>query len=141
MTELARYELTIGAPPEVVYELLTERAGLLEWLAVEAEIEPRPGGRVAWTHANGQRVAGRILEIDPPHRLSFTYGWEGNAAVGPGQTVVEIELTEPARDHTLLRLVHRDLPESERDAHLSGWAYFLGRLSELAGARHDAPRP
>jgi uncharacterized protein YndB with AHSA1/START domain len=34
----------------------------------------------------GEIMLGEFTEIDPPHRLAFTFGWEGNApgALEPG---------------------------------------------------------
>jgi uncharacterized protein YndB with AHSA1/START domain len=133
VTELLHYEIEIAAPVGVVYELLTEADGLLEWIAVEATVDARPGGVITWTHANGATVVGECVEIEPPWRLVFTYGWEADAAVGPGSTLVEITLTELGAAATRLRLVHRDLPDDEqRRSHLEGWRHFLERLDEVA---------
>ena len=132
---LLTYELQIDAPVELVFELLTDAAALLQWIAVEAESDPHPGGELTWTHANGQVVAGQYIEVRRPERLVFTYGWESNELVGPGATRVEIDLERLDPDATLLRLVHRGLPESEIDAHLGGWQHFLAELARLASQK------
>ncbi len=44
MTDLIERELTLPAPPEAVWEALTDPDWLREWLADEAELQLRPGG-------------------------------------------------------------------------------------------------
>ena len=134
---LLSYELTIEAPAEAVFDLLTEPAGLLKWIAVEAETDPRPGGRLTWTHANGQIVTGQYLEVQRPERIVFSYGWEANAKVGPGSTQVEIELEQLGQHSTRLHLAHRGLPAEEETSHLEGWRYFLGELASTAQATSE----
>ena len=114
---------------------LTSADGLLEWIAIDAETDPRPGGQLTWTHANGQVVSGRYIDVRRPRRLVFTYGWESNEAVGPGATRVEIDLERISDDSTRLRLAHYELPEAEIEAHLDGWRYFLDLLADRAGQR------
>jgi uncharacterized protein YndB with AHSA1/START domain len=127
---LASYELTIRASPEAVWPLLTTAEGLVRWVGPDAAADPVPDGELRWTHPNGATVIGRFLELIPHRRVVFTYGWEDERyGVGPGATTVEIDLVE--RDGaTVLRLLHRGLPPAAIDAHLHGWAYFLGRLRD-----------
>ena len=98
-------------------------------MGAEATIDPRPGG-VFRLDVDGTHIAsGRIEEVDPPHRVVLTFGWEGNAGVPPGSTRVEITL-EPEGSQTLLRLRHTGLPsEAERDSHGQGWAGYLASLA------------
>ena len=138
---IVEYAVPIDAPPAVVFSLLTEPAGLTQWLAAEAQVEPREGGIVSWTHEDGTTVRGDVLAVDPPHRLAFTYGWDGSASVGPGTTVVEILLEAAGPGRTLLHLTHRHLPGGERDRHLAGWRHFIGRLVVVAGSPGAAQTP
>ncbi len=127
---LASYELTIAAPPEAVWPLLTTAEGLVRWVGPEAVAVAVPDGELRWTHPDGATVIGRFLELVPHRRVVFTYGWEaGTFGVGPGSTTVEIDLVEQD-GATLLRLVHRGLPPEAVRPHLHGWAYFLGRLAQ-----------
>lgn len=131
MNEL-RHEVTIDASPEVVYRHLTEREGLLRWMAVEATVEAVPGGKLSWTHENGARMIGSFVELEPPTRVVFRYGWEGDRmGVPPASTTVEVTLRSDAGS-TRLTLVHRDLPTEVSADHRAGWEHFLGRLAELA---------
>jgi uncharacterized protein YndB with AHSA1/START domain len=128
------HEIHIEAPADLVFAMLTESSLLLEWLAVEARVEARPGGVLRWVHANGDVVLGRFVELDPPRRVVFTYGWEQptDRGVPPESTTVEITLDEVAGG-TTLRLQHRGLPGPVAESHRHGWIHFLRQLRARAG--------
>lgn len=133
MTEL-RYEITIEASPEVVFRHLTEREGLLAWMAVDATVDPVPGGALTWTHENGATMVGRFVELEPPRRVVFRYGWEGDRmGLAPEASTVEVTLS-PVDGATRLQLSHRDLPTDSAPDHREGWQYFLGRLADVGRA-------
>lgn len=129
MTDL-RYEITIHASVDVVYRHLTEREGLLRWIGVEASAQPEPGGKLTWTHENGATMIGRFIELEPPSRVVFAYGWKDDLmGVPPESTIVEIHLHEEAT-HTLLRLTHKGLSDDNANDHETGWDYFLTKLDK-----------
>ena len=81
-------------------------------MGIDAELEPQPGGMYWCDVIPGHIAAGEFVELDPPHRLVFTWGWEkSDGADGdrPGTSTIEVELT-PEGDGTLLHFMHRDLP-------------------------------
>jgi uncharacterized protein YndB with AHSA1/START domain len=133
--------ITIEASPETVYRLLTDGREYVKWKGERADLEPRPGGMFRVIFANKTDiVAGRFVELVPPRRVVFTWGWEGNEHVPPGSSTVEIEL-ERAGSGTRVRLVHRDLPVPAIAKHAEGWDYFLPRLitaAEGSDARSDS---
>lgn len=132
---LASHEITINAPIAVVWAHLTTAAGLIRWVGPHATVDPVPGGVLRWTHPNGATVVGRFVELVPPRRLVFTYGWaDGRMGVPPESTTVEIDLVENVGT-TTVRLVHHGLPPKTVDEHVRGWAYFLGELSNAVSAR------
>jgi uncharacterized protein YndB with AHSA1/START domain len=132
--KLAFHEVTINAPIEVVWAHLTTAEGLVRWVGPQATADPVPGGVLRWTHPNGASVVGRFVELDPPRRLVFTYGWaEGLMGVPPESTTVEIDLVED-EGATTLRLVHHGLPPAVVGDHQRGWSYFLGELSRVVPA-------
>ena len=135
---LVDYEIDLRAEMAVVYHHLTDAAALLTWIATDAVSEPAVGGQVRWVLPNGATMAGRYLELQPPRRLVFSYGWEGDLmGVPPESTVVEIDL-EPIQDGCRLILRHRLLPDDAADLHRQGWDYFLRRLAarwETSGSR------
>jgi uncharacterized protein YndB with AHSA1/START domain len=111
-------------------------------LAVEATLDPRPGGVCHQVHDGGEdhdagpyNMRGEFVEVSPPDRVVFTWGFT-NADVGvpPGSSTVEVTLTRDGSG-TLLRLVHRGLPESELASHAGGWTLMLERLREAVTTR------
>jgi len=132
---LARHEVAIHAPIEVVWAHLTTAEGLMRWVGPAASAEAVPGGALRWTHPDGSTVVGRFVELNPPHRLVFTYGWDGDLmGVPPESTTVEITLSETAGS-TTLSLEHHGLAPAVADAHEQGWAYFLAVLSDVLAGR------
>jgi uncharacterized protein YndB with AHSA1/START domain len=103
MTDLIERELTLPAPPEAVWEALTDPGWLREWLADEAELELRPGGDARFRIGADTRT-GWVEEARPPvdgavGRLAFWWEQDGE----PASRVV-LELT-PTADGTRLRVV------------------------------------
>jgi uncharacterized protein YndB with AHSA1/START domain len=120
----------IAASPATVFSYLTDPKKFAAWMGIGAELEPRPGGRYR-INVDGEHFAtGVYQEVEPPHRLVMTWGWENHERVPPGSTTVEITLT-PVGAGTILRLRHRGLPdENERRLHRGGWEMYLGQLAE-----------
>jgi uncharacterized protein YndB with AHSA1/START domain len=137
-TETAVYERTIAidASPETVWEFLVDPQKVMRWMGIDAELDPQPGGiyRVSVISAN-DTARGEFVEVDRPHRIVFTWGWDGNEALPPGSSTVEAELT-PEGKGTSLRFVHRDLSPEQAASHATGWDHYLERL-EIAAAGGD----
>ncbi len=129
-------EIRIEAEPETVYDFFVDQDKMIQWMGRKAELEARPGGTFH-VDLNGKHVEhGEYLELDPPHRVVFSFGWEGDTSVvKPGASTVEVTFT-PDADGTLMRFEHRDLPEESRESHGHGWDHYLERL-QIAGAGGD----
>lgn len=139
--KLARRSVVIDAPAELVYELLTDPELFVQWMAPVAEIDARPGGRIRWTHPNGDSCSGQFVDLVAPRRIVFTYGWERpDVEIPPGSTTVEITL-HPHPGGTELRLVHRGLSGPMADAHAGGWTHYLDRLAACAEGQDPGPDP
>jgi uncharacterized protein YndB with AHSA1/START domain len=137
-TDTAVYERTIAidASPETVWEFFVDPEKLMRWKGIDVELDPRAGGTYYCEVIPGHKARGEYLELDKPHRLVFTWGWEGQEGVPPGSSTIEVELTA-AGDGTSLRFVHKDLPSAEAVAsHAEGWNHYLPRL-EVAAAGGD----
>jgi uncharacterized protein YndB with AHSA1/START domain len=64
--------------PETVFRYFTDPARMVQWKGIGATLEARPGG-VYRVDINGRDVIrGRYVEVDPPRRVVFTFGWEAN---------------------------------------------------------------
>jgi uncharacterized protein YndB with AHSA1/START domain len=136
-TSAIEREVRIEANPETIFPFFTDPDLFGRW-GGSATLDPRPGG-IFRMDVDGKHIArGEYLTLDPPHRVVFTWGWEADgSAVPPGSSTVEITLT-PDGEHTIVRLVHRDLPSKESaDSHGAGWEHYLERL-RIVGAGGDA---
>ena len=131
--KLANATIDIAADRGAVFELFTTERGLVRWMAREATIDLRLGGAWRWVHDNGDTSAGEYLEIDPPDRLAFTYGWESGHFddVAPGSTRVDVTF-DPIPDGTRITIVHAGLPVAHIESHSAGWTHFVGVLAAIA---------
>ena len=139
--KLVEKRIFIAASPTRVYELLTDADLLVEWMAPHAELDPRPGGALMWTHVNGDSVVGTFVELVAlsPHRVHLRLGSRRR----PHPTGIdhrEIDLRR-TMDGTELRLVHRGLADPMANAHSGGWSNYLARLAAVAEGRGPGPDP
>ena len=132
----------IAAPPERVFRAFTTRDDLARWMSpvghAEVEVDARIGGllRVSMIGA-GRRIehVGRFVELDPPHRLAFT--WQ-SAYTGDVPTRVTVDLLSgPDGGTTEVVLRHELLAEGARTSHAQGWGVMLDRLSAIAAAHEE----
>lgn len=139
---VAEVEVQIAASPETVFDFFTDPDKMIQWMGRSAELDPVPGGRLH-CDLNGRHVAsGSYVEVDPPRRIVFTWGWEGeDSSVAPGESKVEVTLS-PDGGGTQLRLVHRDLPDAESaERHSQGWTHYAQRLSTVAAGGDPGADP
>jgi uncharacterized protein YndB with AHSA1/START domain len=133
-------EIDIEAAPETVFEFFVDPDKLTRWLAVDATLDPRPGGVCHQVHEGDppQRrsfhMEGEFLAVDRPKRVLFSWGFaEPDVGLAPGASTVEVTLA-PTAGGTRVRLVHRGLPSTHFDDHDGGWAALLERLAEVVTA-------
>jgi uncharacterized protein YndB with AHSA1/START domain len=135
--ETVEVERRIAARRETVFSYLTDPERFRRWLGVDAEVDARPGGvfRARATDPPHFTASGHYVEVDPPTRIVFTWGWEpndelvaGQDNVPPGASVVEMVLIADG-DGTVLRLRHTGLPDDAACRfHAMGWGVTLERL-------------
>jgi uncharacterized protein YndB with AHSA1/START domain len=139
-------EIEIAAPPERVFQALTDREQALRWGADELfemtawEMDARPCGK--WRFLSKERKPsgeysvsefehhGEIVEIDPPRLLVYT--WFANWHEQPShKTVVRWELA-PTPNGTRVKVTHsglRQLPAA-RQGYSEGWPGLLQRIKQ-----------
>jgi uncharacterized protein YndB with AHSA1/START domain len=128
----------VAAPPEAVFDFFVDPEKIVRWMGTAVDIEPEPGGKF-WLNVNGTDIAaGTYLEVDPPRRVVFTWGWEGSGDVPPGSSTVTVTL-RPDGDHTTVELRHGGLPGGAEDEHGKGWTHYLGRLVDAVEGRDPGP--
>jgi uncharacterized protein YndB with AHSA1/START domain len=143
MTDPAALEVSmfIAATPETVFPYFVDPGRYTQWMGNAAELEPMPGGRYRVSMRDGVQVAGRFVEIEPPRRVVFTWGWTHDDAVPPGSTRVEVTLAEEDGG-TRVVLRHHGLPGDEQRAHhRKGWELYLDRLGVRVGGGDPGPDP
>ena len=143
-------ERRIEARPETVFAYFTDPERFIRWQGFDAELDPRPGGTFRVTVTGRSRVVarGEYVEVDPPKRIVFTWGWEqidglpdGMAGLLPGTSTVEVTLA-PEGKGTILRLRQSGLrTDPERAIHMQGWEQTLKRLVIVAEGGDPGPDP
>jgi uncharacterized protein YndB with AHSA1/START domain len=135
------YETRVAASPETVFGFFTDPAKMVQWMGTEATLDPRPGGVCRINPSGHSVMSGEFVEVDPPHRIVFTWGWEMEMfGAPPKSTIVEVSLT-PDGEETVLRLTHRRLPPQSLGFHRAGWDHYLPRLERVAAGVDPGPDP
>ncbi len=124
-------EVQIGAPPERVFQAITDPRQLMQWWGQKGlyhhtdwKADLRPGG--AWRSeglsdkdGSPYSVSGEYVEVDPPRAVSYTWvaSWSG-----PLKTLVRWDL-QPAAGGTLVRIRHSGFAKAPAAAqgHSEGW--------------------
>ena len=135
----------LPGPIERVWAFLTESELRRKWLAAgEMELRPDAPFTLTWrndelTDPPGRRPEGfseehsmdsRIIAVEPPRKLVFTWGNSGD---------VSIELT-PRGERVLLTLIHRRLPDRNTMTKVAaGWHAHLDVLAARVGDENPAP--
>jgi uncharacterized protein YndB with AHSA1/START domain len=142
-------EIVIDAPPSVVWSIVTEEQHLAGWFSDEAEIELRPGGRLALTWRRHGTYKGRVEAVDPPRLFAFRWQTREGEFSEANSTLVAITL-EPLDEGTRLRVVESGFatlpwPDDARaryaNENAKGWLTELEELRNyaagVAAARSD----
>jgi uncharacterized protein YndB with AHSA1/START domain len=131
-----RIERVLPATITRVYDAWTRAELLVQWycpnprLALKVDADVRVGG--AWVVEMGPHVVrGTYVEVSPPHRLVFSWKWDGT---DDEPTRIEVELSEVAGG-TLMVLTHTGFADAE-DAtnHRTAWDPELDRLAKLVSS-------
>lgn len=131
-------ELIIAARPETLFPYFVDPDKLVRWMGKTAELDPRPGGLFRIDYNGEDVVRGEYLEVDAPHRVVFSWGWEAAGdATPPGASTVEVTLT-PVDGGTRVNLRHSGLTPETVVGHGVGWDQFLPALSTTAAEAEAA---
>jgi len=135
-------ELTrlLSAPPERVYQALTDARMLERWFPSRVEADVRVGGKIRFwfealeRHDDKEHLReGVFRELVPARKVAYTF------SLPEGETLVTWTLT-PRGTGTELKLVHsgfRGGPGSEMGQHSEGWAFYVGNLTGILAGEKD----
>jgi uncharacterized protein YndB with AHSA1/START domain len=143
MTEPNPLEVSvhIAARREVVYRYFVDPARYARWMGSSVTLDPVPGGIYRVFLREGVEASGHFVEVDPPRRLVFTWGWTNDPVVAPGATRVVVTLEEQDGGTTVV-LRHFGLPdELQYQHHRKGWEMYLHRLVVRVAGGDPGPDP
>ena len=129
------YEISIAAPPQRVWEALTQSDFTRQyWSGRTIESDWKVGSRVRLSKPDGGHDwEGEVLEVDPPRRLVYTFACPakpGEVAEPPSRVTLEIRASGGG---VMLSVIHDNFPpESKILAGISrGWPGILTNMKQL----------
>jgi uncharacterized protein YndB with AHSA1/START domain len=129
--------LVIHASPATVFEFFTRDEDWAAWWGAGSRIDAHIGGALLIRHANGVEVVGEVLDVEPPTRIAFTFGYAKGSPIPVGGSRVTIRLDRhPAG--TLLQLTHEFADAEVRDEHVQGWRYQLSLFANVVANKVNA---
>jgi uncharacterized protein YndB with AHSA1/START domain len=135
-----RLERTFDASPQDVFDAWTNPEVLKRWWAAQptwtspgCDVDLRVGGnyvlRMQTDDGELHVVGGEYREVAPPHRLVYTWCWQGEDGLHPGHvSLVTVEFRADGARTTVV-LEHSGLASEEsRGRHGGGWHGSLDSL-------------
>ena len=86
---------------------------------------------------DGTAIAGRYIEVDPPHRLLLSWDCQGTETATPTPTFIEITLT-PTGDGTIVRVQFSGLSAEDAAFYPQLWARHLDRIAAALASAEPA---
>ena len=150
--DIIEREITIAAPVEKVWAVLTESDHIGMWFGTgnPVQIDLRPGGIMELDHGTHGAYTTTIVTVDPPHAFSYRWAsaYPGVLATENNSTLVEFTLKESG-DCTLLRVVESGFasivipPERQSSAgyesHSQGWADVIKKIAHYIDGTDAGP--
>src|SRR3569833_1988842 len=125
-------ERTLNAPPEKVWQAITDREKMKQWNFAIAEFKPEVGYEFTFTGGTPENCylhLCKITKVDPGRILQYSWRYDGYT----GNSFVTFELT-PEGNATKLKLTHEGLDtfpadnaDFARGNFVEGWTYLIGK--------------
>jgi uncharacterized protein YndB with AHSA1/START domain len=129
--------IRIGAAPETVFRFFTDSDRWARWWGPGSTIDARPGGKVLIRYPNAVEAVGEVIEVLPPERFVFAYGYASGTPIAAGSSRVTILLTADGVG-TRLRLRHEFEDAKVRDQHVQGWRFQLAVFGNIVSDEANA---
>ena len=145
-------EIYVEASPDVVFEVVSSPQHVQEWWPDDARYDVRPGsaGEIVFgdPEAGGKVVSLTVVEVQAPRTFSFRWTHPASEEAAEGNSLlVTFELT-PQDGGTLLKMTETGFREMGWEAavleqqyreHVTGWDYFLPRLTTYVATLEVRP--
>lgn len=141
MPETLVLQRELPLPPNRLFDCLTQQHQMLRWWGREGMTIPEHGlnfSREGPWHsvmqvlgASRKMVSGRVIKVDRPYHLAFTWGWHEGGPAGPRgpESHVDITINETHPGLARLVLTHSGLVDStDSEGHRVGWDSILDNL-------------
>jgi len=123
-------EVTIRAPRDLVFRFFTDSPRWASWWGAGSTIDARVNGDVLIRYPGGTEAIGKVLEIDPPKKIVFSYGYAKGMPIPAGESRVTIQL-DAVREGTRVRVHHAFADAAVMQQHVQGWRYQLSLFSNI----------
>jgi uncharacterized protein YndB with AHSA1/START domain len=125
------FETAAGAA--TLWRALTDPAAIRAWLATEAIVEPRAGGRYATVSRLFGRREAQIERFDPGARLQLLYEPNADWPALRDSALVEDFIIDEKKGQRMLRVMGSGVPSDEEYAKTlvrlrTGWALAFAQL-------------
>lgn len=131
--------LIIKAPPERVWEKLTDEASIALWLTEFRFTAFEPGARFTMPDGNDSSP-GVLVTIEPPTRFAFRW----TAEKGHDDMTLVTFTLEPVAGGTLVTVTESEFENLDPaigqmpfERNSKGWGYALAGLAELVEGKND----
>jgi len=130
------WQRILPARPEEVFHEWVDAEAMREWMcprpahATKVTLDPVVGGQLRIDirdEGSDFYVSGTYLELEPPHKLSFT--WTSSTWDDPtAQSIVTVTLEPHGESSTLMTIDHVLLPTSVIEDYRRGWTAIADQL-------------
>lgn len=145
-------ELFVDAPPDVVFDVVSDPQHVVEWWSDTATHEARAGstGTISFgdPDAGGKVVTLTVVEAERPRTFSFRWTHDADDTAAVGTSLLVTFALEPSGAGTRLRFTETGFREMGWEAavleanhrdHSAGWDRFLPRLVSYAESLGGRP--
>jgi uncharacterized protein YndB with AHSA1/START domain len=135
------YVIYIASTPEKVFAALTDpKTSARYWFGYEVTSDWRVGSGFSLNKEGRRWDTGKVLECDPPNRLSYTFHPEHDGLDNEKPSRVVFDLEE-INGQVKLTMIHDDFPENSQvfPKIQMGWPSILSSLKSLLETDKELP--
>jgi uncharacterized protein YndB with AHSA1/START domain len=129
-TFVAEQAYFLEAPPETVFQALTDPKILVKWFLSKAKLVQRKGGSYTFDWIGGYRMTNKVKRFEPNKTVSFS--WIDKLKNGEVARTTASFVMAKKGNGTMLKLRHTGFKDPEHFADCSSrWAYYLTNMKSV----------